>query len=70
MRFAVNLFGGEQWKTRTRNSQARSVLCSYGNLVETSLSSCGHTCTHLGVGSGRNGRTEKKIKSGVNSPFM
>ena len=31
------------------NSQARSILCSYGNQVETSLSSCGHTCTHLGI---------------------
>ena len=32
-----------------RDSQARSILCSYGNLVETSLSSYGHTCTHLGI---------------------
>ena len=31
------------------NSQALSILCSYGNHVETSLSSCGHTCTHLGI---------------------
>ena len=31
------------------NSQARSILCSYGNQVETSLSSCDHTCTHLGI---------------------
>ena len=29
------------------NSQPRSILCSYGNQVETSLSSCGHTCTDL-----------------------
>ena len=31
------------------NSQARSILCSYGNQVETSLSSCGYTCTYLGI---------------------
>ena len=31
------------------NSQARSILCSYGNQVETLLSSCGYTCTHLGI---------------------
>ena len=24
-------------------------MCSYGNQVETSLWSCGHTCTHLGI---------------------
>ena len=24
------------------------MLCSYGNQVETSSSSCGHTWTHLG----------------------
>ena len=34
---------------RRKNSQARSILCSYGNRVETSLSSCGHTFTHLGI---------------------
>ena len=26
-----------------------SILCSYGNQVETSLSSCRHTCTYLGI---------------------
>ena len=25
------------------------MLCSYGNQVETSLLSCGHTWTHLGI---------------------
>ena len=25
------------------------ILCSYGNQVKTSLSSCSHTCTHLGI---------------------
>ena len=39
----------EQWCIRGRNSQSRSILCSYGNEVETSLSSCPHTCTHLGI---------------------
>ena len=39
----------EQWQIRGRNSQARSILCSYGNQVETSLSSCCHTYTHLGI---------------------
>ena len=31
--------------------------------VETSLSSCGHTCTDLGSGSGRIGKTEKLVKA-------
>ena len=39
------------------------MLCSYGNQIETSLSSCGQTCTELGIGSDRKGRT-------VNCPFM
>ena len=34
---------------RRKNSQALSILCSYGNHVETSWSSCGRTCTHLGI---------------------
>ena len=38
----------EQWKIGRRDSQARSILCNYGNQVETSLS-CGHTCTQLGI---------------------
>ena len=32
-----------------RDSQARSVLFSYEDQVETSLSNCRHTCTHLGI---------------------
>ena len=39
----------EQWQIRRKNSQVRSILCSYGNQVETALSSCGYTCTHLGI---------------------
>ena len=54
----------EQWQIRRRNSQARSVRCSYGNQVETSFSSCGHTYTGLGIGSERKGRTEKLVKVG------
>ena len=46
------------------NSQAHSMLCSNGNQVETSFSSCGHTCTDLVIGSGRKGRTEKFVKVG------
>ena len=40
------------------------MLCSYGNQVETLLSSCGRICTDLGLGSGRKGRTEKFVKVG------
>ena len=39
-----------------------SMLCSYGNQVETSLSSCGHTCADFAIGSRRKGRTEKFVK--------
>ena len=39
----------EQWQIKGRNSQARSILCSYENQVETSLSCCRHTCTHVGI---------------------
>ena len=37
----------EQWQITRRNSQARLILFSYRNQVETSLSSCGHTCTNM-----------------------
>ena len=60
----------EQWEIRKGNSKARSIQCSYGNQLETSLSSFGHTCTDLGIGSERKGRIEKLIKKGKNSPFM
>ena len=43
-----------------RNSQALSYLCSKGNQVETSLSSCRHTCTDLGILIA--GEVEKKEK--------
>ena len=45
-----------------RNLQTRSMLCNYGNQVESTLSNCGHTCNDLGIGSGRKGRTEKFVK--------
>ena len=45
--------------------EAPSIWCSYGNQVETSLWSCGHTCTNLGIASERKGRTEKLLKGGV-----
>ena len=38
------------------------MLCIYGNQVETSLSSCGHTCTEFAIGIRRKGRTEKFAK--------
>ena len=54
----------ERWWIRRRNSQALSILCGFGNQVETSLSSCDHTCTDLkvSIGSERKGRTEKLVK--------
>ena len=48
------------FKNRGRNSQARSILCSYGNQVETSLSSCRHGWTHLRIHIA--GEVEKKEK--------
>ena len=30
-------------------SQVRLILCSSGNQVEISLSSCGHICTNAGI---------------------
>ena len=47
-----------------QEKQASSILCNYGSQVETSLLSCDHTCTNLGLGSGRKGRTEKFVKAG------
>ena len=38
-----------QWYVRKKNSRVFSVLRSYGNQVETSLSSCGRTCTDLDI---------------------
>ena len=44
-------------------SKISSILCSYGNQVETPTSSCGHTCTDIGTRSGRKS-TEKFVKVG------
>ena len=55
----INFFGGA---IRRRSSQASSMLCSYGNQEETSLSNCGHTCSDLGIGSGRKVRNKKVVK--------
>ena len=52
----------EQWYIRRSNSQTRSVPYIYGNQVETSLSSCGHRYTDLGIRIERKGRTEKLLK--------
>ena len=41
------------------------IRCSYGNPVENSLSTCGHTYTDLGIGSERKEKqTEKLLKAG------
>ena len=39
----------EEWYIKRKNSQAHSILCGYGNQVETSVSSCDQTCAHLGI---------------------
>ena len=43
--------------------QARSILCSYRNQVETSLSSCGHTCTQLGILIAREVEEKEEVKN-------
>ena len=34
------------------------------------MPSCGHTCTDLGIGSGRKGRTEEFVKAGQIIPLL
>ena len=46
-----------------RNSQARSALCSYGNQVETSLSSCGRTFAHLCILIAREVAEKQELKN-------
>ena len=50
--------------------QARLILCSYGNQVEPSLWSCGHTCTDLDIPISAGVEEKKELiktcKSGVN----
>ena len=62
----------EQWLIRKRNSKARSILCSYENQVETSLSRCGHARTHLGILISGELEEKEELKNlcGVNSPLM
>ena len=52
------------------NSQAHSMLCSNGNQVETSFSSCGHTCTDLGILIAGGVEEKEELKNLLNSPFM
>ena len=44
----MNSFGGAM-VNQGEEFTARSILRSYGNQVETSLSSCRRACTHLGI---------------------
>ena len=39
------------------------MLCSYGNQVETSLSSCCHTCTHVGIQIAGEAERKEKLKN-------
>ena len=41
----------------------RSVQCSYGNQMETSLSNCGHTRTHLGILIAREAEEKEELKN-------
>ena len=43
----INLFGGAM-SNQEKEFTSLLILCSYENQMEISLSSCGHTCTHLG----------------------
>ena len=53
----------EQWYIRRSNSQAHSVVCSYENQVETSVSGCGHTSTNLGIIMAREVEEKKELKT-------
>ena len=46
------------------------MLCSHGNQLKTSLSSCSHTCADFAIGSRRKGRTEKLVKCGKFSFYV
>ena len=45
-RFLVFLFT-DYWGLQRRNIQSRSILCSYGNQMDNSLSSCAQICADL-----------------------
>ena len=53
----------EQWHIRRSNPQAHSVVCSYENQVETSVSGCGHTSTNLGIIMAREVEEKKELKN-------
>ena len=46
------------------------MLCSYGNQVESSLSSCGHICTDLGSESVRKEELKNLLKWGKFSFYV
>ena len=46
-----------------RNSQTRSILCSYGNQAETSLSSCCRTYTRLGIQIAGEAKEKEELKN-------
>ena len=56
----------EQWYIRRRNSQPYSILCSYGNQVETSSSSWGHTYSDLGISIAGEVEENEKLKNLLN----
>ena len=48
---------------RLAGPQNRSILCSYGNQVETSLSSCGDICTDLDIPIARKVEENEELKN-------
>ena len=55
----------ERWEIRRKNSQALSILCSFGNQVETG----GHTCADVGILIAAEVEEKEELKN-LNSPFM
>ena len=53
-----------------KNSQALLILFSFRNQVETSLSSCSHTCTDLSILIAGEVEEKEELKNLLNSPFM
>ena len=50
--------------------QALSILRSFGNQMETSLWSCGHTCADLGILIAGEMEEKEELKILLNFPFM
>ena len=68
----ISLFGGAMVNSEKKFT-SQSILCSYGTQVEASLSSCGHTCTHLGILIAEKVEEKEGLKNLLmwgNSPFM